>query len=91
MELKVIDNKEPRGRRLPSWLKRPLPTGEVLLQTRSIVQRSGVATVCQEAKCPNPGGMLVPASRDVHDPGRAMHAAVPVLCCGHGEAAATGA
>jgi lipoic acid synthetase len=42
-------------RRLPQWLKRPLPTGDVLLQTRGIVQESGLATVCQEARCPNLG------------------------------------
>lgn len=38
---------------MPGWLKRPLPTGDVLLQTREIVARSGVATVCEEARCPN--------------------------------------
>ncbi|HUN82479.1 MAG TPA: lipoyl synthase [Phycisphaerae bacterium] len=27
--------------------------GDVLLQTRAIVERSGVATVCEEARCPN--------------------------------------
>jgi lipoic acid synthetase len=43
------------GRRLPPWLKRPLPTGDVLLQTRRIVEESGVATVCEEAMCPNLG------------------------------------
>ena len=41
------------GRRLPSWLKKALPTGDVLLQTRQVVAQSGVATVCEEAKCPN--------------------------------------
>ncbi len=55
MELKVINRDEHRQRRLPPWLKRPLPTGDVLLQTRRIVQRSGVATVCEEARCPNLG------------------------------------
>jgi len=54
MELTVIDYKPVRsGRRLPPWLKRPLPTGDVLLQTRRIVEASGVATVCEEARCPD--------------------------------------
>ena len=44
-----------RGRRLPPWLKRPLPTGDVLLQTRSVVEHSGIATVCEAARCPNLG------------------------------------
>ncbi len=56
MELTVLEHAHspaPDGRRLPPWLKRPLPTGDVLLATREIVRRSGVATVCEEARCPN--------------------------------------
>lgn len=37
---------------MPEWLKRPLPAGD-FSRTVSIVEESGVATVCQEAKCPN--------------------------------------
>lgn len=55
MELPVIPPATPRQRRLPPWLKRPLPTGDILLQTRRIVQHGGVATVCEEARCPNLG------------------------------------
>lgn len=39
-------------RRLPPWLKRPLPSGE-FAHTTAVVAESGVATVCQEARCPN--------------------------------------
>ena len=53
MELTVLEAHSPRQRRLPPWLKRSLPSGDVLLQTRAIVERSGVATVCEEARCPN--------------------------------------
>lgn len=54
MELTVISaaSSQP-GRRLPPWLKKQLPSGDVLLQTRRIVSDSGVATVCEEARCPN--------------------------------------
>ncbi|HEY3243799.1 MAG TPA: lipoyl synthase [Phycisphaerae bacterium] len=41
------------SRRLPAWLKRPLPGGDTFARTRRIVAESGVATVCQEARCPN--------------------------------------
>jgi lipoyl synthase len=41
------------GRRLPAWLKRPLPGGRDFAATKGVVARSGVATVCQDAKCPN--------------------------------------
>jgi len=37
---------------LPPWLKRPLPTGD-FAHTSRVVEESGVATVCQEARCPN--------------------------------------
>lgn len=42
-----------QGRRLPPWLKRPLPLGNVFSDTKRIVADSGVATVCEEARCPN--------------------------------------
>lgn len=53
MQLNIIQSSGSSGRRLPPWLKRPLPTGDVLVQTRRIVEQSGVATVCEEARCPN--------------------------------------
>jgi len=53
MQLTVLpfDAQRP-NRRLPSWLKRPLPSGD-FAHTVDVVARSGVATVCQEARCPN--------------------------------------
>jgi lipoic acid synthetase len=54
MELPVIIRPGPAApkRRLPPWLKRPLPSGD-FSRTVEIVAESGVATVCQDAKCPN--------------------------------------
>lgn len=53
MQLTVLDTNEGEpARRLPPWLKRPLPSGD-FSQTRGIVAASGVATVCEEARCPN--------------------------------------
>lgn len=40
-------------RRLPPWLKRPMPGGNTFARTKEIVADSGVATVCVEARCPN--------------------------------------
>ena len=37
----------------PPWLRRKMPTGPVYDQVRSLIGKSGVHTVCQEAKCPN--------------------------------------
>lgn len=53
VRLNVLPTPRPAGPRLPPWLKKRLPTGDVLLHTRDIVERSGVATVCEEAHCPN--------------------------------------
>jgi len=51
--LNVLPSSGPgRGRRLPPWLKRPLPSGD-FGHTHRVVAESGVATVCQEARCPN--------------------------------------
>lgn len=53
MQLTVLSRtSESTKRRLPPWLKRPLPRGD-FGRTVDIVAASGVATVCQEAKCPN--------------------------------------
>lgn len=53
MQLSVLETRHESRPRLPAWLKKALPTGDVLMQTRAIVARSGVATVCEEARCPN--------------------------------------
>jgi len=53
VELNVIKpTPSKRDRRLPPWLKRPLPSRH-FAHTKAVVAGSGIATVCQEAKCPN--------------------------------------
>ncbi len=37
----------------PSWLRRRLPSGPQYEQTRRLLRRGGLHTVCQEAQCPN--------------------------------------
>jgi len=39
--------------RFPSWLHRKLPRGGALAETNKILKKSGLNTVCEEAKCPN--------------------------------------
>ncbi len=39
--------------RKPKWLRRKLPTGPEYEQVRKLIGSSGLATVCQEAQCPN--------------------------------------
>lgn len=39
--------------RKPSWIKRSLPKGDNFFQLKSEMAQKGLATVCQEARCPN--------------------------------------
>ncbi len=40
-------------RRLPQWLKRPLPTGNENFYTRGVIDELRLETVCESARCPN--------------------------------------
>ena len=42
-----------RARRLPEWLKRPIPAAGGMSFTRSLVAELGLETVCESARCPN--------------------------------------
>lgn len=42
----------PRERK-PAWLKVKLPSGEQFRQTKDLLRRGGLVTVCEEAQCPN--------------------------------------
>lgn len=42
----------PQRRRLPKWLKRPMPSGEMMF-TSSVIEDLKLETVCESAKCPN--------------------------------------
>ncbi|HVE83647.1 MAG TPA: lipoyl synthase, partial [Myxococcales bacterium] len=43
----------PESTRKPDWLKVRLPHGEGYDRVKAIVRRTGLATVCEEARCPN--------------------------------------
>ena len=40
-------------RRLPDWLKRPLPAGNENFYTHHLIDELRLTTVCEEARCPN--------------------------------------
>lgn len=44
-----------KNRRKPKWLKAEAPTSENYIKLRDTVKDLGLATVCQEARCPNIG------------------------------------
>lgn len=43
------------GRRLPLWLRVPLPTQHSFAATRNLLEELRLHTVCQSARCPNHG------------------------------------
>src|SRR5262245_31293197 len=51
------EHPEPAGhtapRRLPSWLKRPLPRGNENFFTHDLLRELRLETVCENARCPN--------------------------------------
>jgi lipoic acid synthetase len=48
-----VENLDAGKRRLPPWLKKRLPTGGAVAETRAILQELGLETVCRSAHCPN--------------------------------------
>ena len=40
-------------RRLPVWVRSRIPSGPVYTKLKSLVKAQGLATVCEEARCPN--------------------------------------
>jgi lipoic acid synthetase len=42
-----------RARRLPEWLKRPIPATGGISYTKGLISALGLATVCESARCPN--------------------------------------
>ena len=43
------------GRKLPSWLRRPLPADGAFRHTEQILSSLGLETICSNANCPNRG------------------------------------
>ena len=48
-------NKDNNKRRLPEWLKRPMPAGTDYNNTSGLIEGLGIETICTNANCPNRG------------------------------------
>ena len=46
---------QPRKRRLPDWVKAPLPRGDNFFRLKALVRKHSLNTVCESASCPNIG------------------------------------
>jgi lipoic acid synthetase len=51
--LTVVEPPSPPARRLPDWLKRPLPVGNENFYTHHLLRELRLETVCENARCPN--------------------------------------
>jgi lipoyl synthase len=51
--LSLVDAAPQTPRRLPAWLKRPLPAGNENFFTQHLLRELGLETVCENARCPN--------------------------------------
>jgi lipoic acid synthetase len=54
LKSKIINHKS-EIRRLPEWLRRPMPTASEYSKTSDIVSSLGLETICMSANCPNRG------------------------------------
>lgn len=50
-----VEMTEPKKKRLPEWLKRPMPVGGNFGSTSSAINQLGIQTICTNANCPNQG------------------------------------
>ena len=53
LSLPVLEQPPSTPRRLPSWLKRPLPRGNENFLTQNLLRELRLETVCENARCPN--------------------------------------
>ncbi|MGE3819552.1 MAG: lipoyl synthase [Isosphaeraceae bacterium] len=51
--LPIVTTEPTPTRRLPDWLKRPIPATGGMYFTRGLVEELGLETVCESARCPN--------------------------------------
>ena len=49
------DTTQSKKKRLPEWLRRPLPAGRSFLRTERVLSDLALQTICSNANCPNKG------------------------------------
>src|SRR5215212_3958312 len=49
----AVETPEAPRRRLPDWLKRPIPTAGGTYFTKDLIAELGLETICESARCPN--------------------------------------
>ncbi len=49
----MLQNKKPKEKRLPQWLRRPIVTDQAYSNVQKLLSNLNLNTVCTSAKCPN--------------------------------------
>jgi len=65
--------------RLPEWFKQSPRKSRATKALSAVLEREVPNTICQEARCPNRGGMLCQRGFDVFDFGNGVYAELRVL------------
>jgi lipoic acid synthetase len=55
MQEQEVQSTKPKTRRLPPWLRRPLPADGSFQHTSKVLESLGLQTICSNANCPNRG------------------------------------
>jgi lipoic acid synthetase len=55
MQEHELQNSKSKSRRLPPWLRRPLPADGSFQHTSKVLESLGLQTICSNANCPNRG------------------------------------
>ena len=56
------DQNKQKQRRLPDWLKSPLPHGEKYSKVKHTIEENDLNTICTSGNCPNRGFAAVESS-----------------------------
>ena len=76
--IKVIPM-EGKAPRKPGWIRAKAPTDPRVFELKRLLRERSLHTVCEEASCPNLGECFRARHCHLHDHGRHLHPALPVL------------
>jgi lipoic acid synthetase len=63
----------------PDWIRVRMGDSRRFQEIKAVLRSHQLHTVCEEASCPNISECFRQGHRDLHDPGRLVHAPLPVL------------
>ena len=74
-----LDRPDSPIQRKPAWIRVKAPISRNISETRALMRRLDLHTVCEEAACPNIGECWKQEARDDDDPGQRLHPGLRLL------------